>query len=394
MFRPISLAQIVVLLLLSIALPSRAEEPADAGAESVATPTVRTATEIADPATLDGRFNPSTTLMPGFASLISGGADTPVPQRALPRVRPEWPGFKRARLSPDEPPSQQELDDRYGFQHPKCNPRWGAVYPGLGALCAGRDTEGKLLFGVATAELATGLTVGAISGFGSTAAELPLLGFGDLFTGVTIEASLRVQRSLRLPYVPQETLADDFSAPFRPEVLKQPDVYLGIIGLVAAGYLFEQYVDGPLSTQTQGQRPVIFGKTLNPSVGYPIATAIGVGLFSQVATAEEVAFRGMVQSGLTRSYGEIPGWIGGSLIFGLFHASNVIFLPSNQRVDYLTHGVPFITIVGSYLGFTYMNHNYSLSSSIAVHFWYDLLIEGISFILDPKNSPLAFSYAF
>jgi membrane protease YdiL (CAAX protease family) len=394
MLSPASLVQLAVLLLLATALPARADEPVDAGIDIVAAPTVGTATEIVDPSILDGGYHPSPTLKPGLASLLSSDSDKPVPQRALPNVRPEAPGFKRARLSADEPPSQQELDDRYGFQHPQCNPRWGAVYPGLGALCAGRDTEGKILFGVATAELATGLTVGALSGFGSTAAELPLLGFGDLFTGVTIEASLRVQRSLHLPYVPQETLADDFAAPFRPEVLKQPDVYLGIIGLVAAGYLFEQYVDGPLSTETRGQRPVLFGKTLNPSVGYPLATAIGVGLFSQVATAEEVAFRGMVQSGLTRSYGEIPGWIGGSLIFGLFHASNVIFLPSNQRVDYLTHGVPFITIVGSYLGFTYMNHNYSLSSSIAVHFWYDLLIEGISFILDPKNSPLAFSYAF
>ena len=307
---------------------------------------------------------------------------------------PGPPGLPRARLFASEPPTQQELDDRAGFARPSCNPRWGAAFPGLGALCTGRETEGELVLGIGALELGTGLVVGALNGFGTSAAEVPLLGFGDLFTAVAFDENLRVQRARRLPYVPQETLADDFSAPFRPDVLRQPDVFLGILGTVGIGILFEQYLDGPLPTQSRGQRPRLFGYDVNSSVAYPVSTVIGVGLFSQVAVAEELAFRGTIQSGLTRSYGEIPGWLAGSLIFGLFHATNIVFLAPDQRVDYLTHGVPFITLVGSYLGYTYMHHQYSLAPSIAVHFWYDFLIEATAFILDPKNSPLAFSYMF
>ena len=313
---------------------------------------------------------------------------------ALDRAQRGLPGLPSARLSADEPPSQRELDDLKGFKQGRCDGRWGLLFPGVGAWCGGRDTEAEWLFNAGVVELGTGLTMARLNGITSASAEVPLLGFADLFTAAALDTSIRAARARRLPYTPEETIGEDFSAPFRLDVLRQPDVYLGILGTVGLGILFEQFVDGGLSTQTYGQRPRLFGNNVNPALAYPGATLIGVGLFSQVAVAEELAFRGTIQSGLTRSYGEIPGWLAGSLIFGLFHATNIVFLAPDQRVDYLTHGVPFITLVGSYLGYTYMHHQYSLAPSIAVHFWYDFLIEATAFILDPKNSPLAFSYMF
>ena len=64
----------------------------------------------------------------------------------------------------------------------------------------------------------------------------------------------------------------------------------------------------------------------------------------------------------------------------------------DQRLKYLAVGVPFITLLGSYLGLAYRESRYSLAPSVAIHFWYDLLLEAVSFLGDPKNSPLAVAW--
>jgi membrane protease YdiL (CAAX protease family) len=159
-----------------------------------------------------------------------------------------------------------------------------------------------------------------------------------------------------------------------------------------AGIAVSQVLDGPVDTHNLGTRPVLFGHTVNSAVGYPVATAIGVGVFEQVAIAEESAFRGVLQSGWARTSGEERGWVYGSLTFGLLHATNVLFIDPSQRAKYLAVGVPFITLLGGYLGKAYQWSDYSLAPSVAVHFWYDFLIEAYGFFTDPKHSPLALSW--
>jgi membrane protease YdiL (CAAX protease family) len=403
--------------LLGIALPSARAEAAlgdvdaaallaDAGAVTLAD---AGAAAVVDAGLADAGAAPLADA--GFAPLVDGGAPfAEVKVRAppsaaaesidsiapiVPDLRPLEPeGLPRARLTHDEPPTEREVNDLASLRHPDCNPALGSLFPGAGSYCTGHHTEGEVLIGVGALELGTGLAFGFRDGFGTTQAEVPLLAFGDLLTASALDGTVRLQRAKRMLYVPEETLSDDFSAPFRLDVLRQPDVFLGIIGTVGVGVLFEQFLDGGLATTSFKQRPQLFGKQVNPSVAYPVATAIGLGMFSQVAAAEELAFRGLVQSSLTRGQGETAGWLEGSLIFGLFHATNAVFLPADQRVDYLTRSVPYITLVGSYLGYTYMQHNYSLSPSIAVHFWYDFLIEAVAFVLDPKNSPLSYVQVF
>jgi membrane protease YdiL (CAAX protease family) len=124
----------------------------------------------------------------------------------------------------------------------------------------------------------------------------------------------------------------------------------------------------------------------------PVAAAIGVVLFEQVALAEEMTFRGVLQSSLARSLGETPGWLSASLLFGVIHSTNVVFLEGSQRLTYLAVGVPFITLLGTYLGLAYRSSGYSLAPSVAIHFWYDLLLEAAAFVADPKNSPLAVTW--
>ena len=99
-----------------------------------------------------------------------------------------------------------------------------------------------------------------------------------------------------------------------------------------------------------------------------------------------------MQSSLARGSGETRGWIYGSLAFGLVHSSNVLFMPADQRLSYLAVGVPFITLLGSYLGLAYRWSDYSLAPPVAIHFWYDFLVEAAGFVADPKNSPLAVTW--
>lgn len=268
------------------------------------------------------------------------------------------------------------------------------LFPGVGALCGGRNDEGAGLMALGLAELSLGLGAGLTSSFANPSASLPLLAFADLYTATALDGALRAQRARRLPFVPQESVPEVLGAPFDPAVLRDPVVWGGVLGTLSAALLYTRLVDGPFDTRNAGTRPVVFGKTLDSAVGYPLGLAMGAGLFTHVAAAEELAFRGLVQSAAVRAWGEAEGWVAGTLVFGLFHSSNVLFLAPDQRVDYLVKAVPFITLLGGYLGWAYRERGYGLQAPAAVHFWYDFLLEAISFALDPKNSPLAMTFAF
>ena len=259
-------------------------------------------------------------------------------------------------------------------------------------MCRGRKTEGTVLASLGLAELGAAVAGGAANGFSSSSAGVPLIALGDLWTLSVIDVALEEQRAARLSYVPQESLAELARAPFSFEVLSRPSVWAGIAGSLAAGILVSAIVDHGIDTSNAGKRPVIFGREMNSAVGYPLAAAVGVGLFEHVAVAEEMAFRGALQSSWARSLGETRAWAYASLVFGAAHGSNVLFLDRSQRLTYLAVGVPFIALLGGYLGLAYRWNDYSLAPSVAIHFWYDLLIEAFAFVTDPKNSPLALSW--
>jgi membrane protease YdiL (CAAX protease family) len=293
------------------------------------------------------------------------------------------------RLSSEEPPTERETEAAARFADKSCRPPLAAFYPGLGHLSCGKPAEGKALVAAGTVELA-GALAGAIGrGPDSAAAQLPLLAFSDLLVASTFDLILDSQRAERLVYTPAEDLPGLFAAPFDPQVLRDPMVWGGIAGTLAAGLFVSRVVDGPLNTDGFGQEPILFGARMHDSVGYPLAGALGTALFVQVAAAEEMAFRGVLQSGWARTSGETAGWVYASLSFGLVHASNLPFIERGARLKYLYAGVPFITLLGSYLGLAYRYGGYRLSKPVAVHFWYDFLLEAIGFAGDPKHSPLS-----
>ncbi len=256
-------------------------------------------------------------------------------------------------------------------------------------MSCGRSGEGAGLAVAGAAELGAGIAAGLTRGFSSSAAQVPLLGYADLLTASTMDVVLDAQRAQRLLFVPQETLPEVLQAPFEPRVLAKPAVWGGVLGALAASLLLSRLVDGPLDTRNFGTEPVLFGTQLHDAVGYPLAGAIGAALFAQVAAAEETAFRGVLQSGWARATDETRGWAYASLAFGLLHAGNLPFIDAQDRAKYLYAAVPFITLLGGYLGLAYRDAGYQLSTPVAIHFWYDFLIEAADFLADPKNSPLS-----
>jgi membrane protease YdiL (CAAX protease family) len=298
-----------------------------------------------------------------------------------------------ARTSPDEPSSAEEIAAAEHVRGASCTTALGLLFPGLAQLCLGEHGKAALLGGLAGAEIATAIAVGTqVDDIEHPGVGLPLLAAQDLWLFGLVDASIQKSLAQRARYAPRDSLTDLVAAPFNGEVLKQPAVWAGTLGLLAVGVGVSWLVDDPDASQA-GEDPDVFGHEVDRALGYPIGLGTGALLFGHVAIAEEVAFRGVLQSGLARGMGEGAGWVTASLLFGLAHAPNAWLLPEEERRDYLIYGLPVITVAGGYLGWLYRRTGYGLASPVAAHFWYDLALTMTFFVVDPKNSPLSASVA-
>lgn len=267
------------------------------------------------------------------------------------------------------------------LRDPGCNALlWSLVWPGLGQVCSGRPTEGAVLASLAATEaaVATGTWLhqareGVEQPWERPQVMVPLIGLQDLWVYGVADVLLDRQRRRGLSFAPGDSLADLATAPFRPAVLSRPSVWGGILGTLGIA-LALSYATGELEPRAGNSEPVVFGRRFDAAAGYPLAAATGAGLFTHVAIAEESVFRGVLQSGAARRWGEWPGFAVGTLIFGATHLLNVMVMEPGDRLRYATRDVPFITAVGSYLGLAYMWDDYSLAEPVAIHFWYDLLL--------------------
>ncbi len=295
-----------------------------------------------------------------------------------------------ARTSPAAPPSPRELESARVYHEASCAAETGLWFPGLGQFCQHRVAEGVTLTSLGVAELATGAgALIATEDWSHPGVTVPLIAFQNTWIAGYGDALFVEQRSRRRLFVPQDTLSELALAPFNPNVFSKLEVWLGLVGLLGAGLTLSAGVEGGFTTDHLGDDANLFGRRFSPGAGYPLAGATGVALFTSVALGEEILFRGMVQSELARRNGETAGWIGSSLVFGVLHAPNALALPHDEQARYLALGVPFLTLTGGYLGLVYRGNDYSLAPSVAVHFWYDLLISAVGFALDPEDSPLS-----
>jgi membrane protease YdiL (CAAX protease family) len=300
--------------------------------------------------------------------------------------------LQSARLDESEPVMAREKSAEGAVSTHDCDHLYLRLLPGVPQLCLEQQSEGSTMLSLGVAELTTGVAVAIDKNITNPGAALPLVAASDLLLYSATEFRLEQQRAQHLAFVPQDTFSELLSAPFNIDALSSPDVWMGIVGTVGLG-LVASYILERSTFQSigPGQNPNLFGLTVPSAAGYPIGAAIGVGTFDQVALAEETFFRGDLQSSLSRGLGETPGWLLASGLFGAAHAPNALLMSSGQRLPYLAIGVPFISLLGSYLGLTYRWHDYSLVAPVAVHFWYDFTVSAIEFFLQPQHSPLSAS---
>jgi membrane protease YdiL (CAAX protease family) len=202
---------------------------------------------------------------------------------------------------------------------------------------------------------------------------------------------LRGDAGYRYPVSP-EGLTELVTAPVRPSVLRRPWFWAGLPLMLGAAVSFTLLIapddlGEDVRSLTDGGGVWFLGRHYRTGPGVLLGEAYYAGLFLPVGVGEEALFRGALQPALTEWLGLWPGWAVTSVIFGGVHLFNFVGEPGGLATA--AAAVPFLTLVGSYMGLTAIQTGFRLETSVALHFWYDFLISTISFVADPDHQPFA-----
>jgi membrane protease YdiL (CAAX protease family) len=289
-------------------------------------------------------------------------------------------------------PAPIEVDAAERIAARKCPPGIGIVFPGVGPLCDGREAEGAALMAVGATDVAAAVAIPlAHGGAYAGGVTLPITWLQNAYVTTWARPALDRQLARKALYVPRDDLGELVLAPFNGHVMKRPLVWAGTIALIGGAFLVT-------AAQPDGVAPKAgvnwFGADLPPGIGWPLVTVTEAYTFEHVAVGEEMLFRGMIQSALARGVHPWGGWAISTVIFGAAHLTNVVNMSSEEASAYLRYSLPYITLVGAVLGLAYMDARYSLTSSVAIHFWYDFALSMAATIVDPENSVVAARFSF
>jgi membrane protease YdiL (CAAX protease family) len=337
---------------------------------------------------------------------VRGAAASAIAERRDPSLEPALE--RAAAIDPD--PQTRLLAARGRRQLTAWRKRPGAaaglslLCPGCGHFYQGKHAEGAALLGSTGALLggAYGLIRGHELRLDGTAdsAKVPIgvvlaataqnLWFFSIFDAYRKARVARDDLGYRHK-ISRESLPELVSAPFRPSVLKSPWVWAGVplalLGGALASYLVDRESLEDQPTIFDVKRVNVLGKNLSRGVGYAAGSAYYGSLFTSVGVGEEALFRGVIQTEMEERFGATGGLLISSAIFGAVHAFNFLDDPGTIAV-----AVPVITVLGSGLGLAYQKTGYQLSTSVAMHFWYDTLLSMMAFAADPTHQPFVVTY--
>ncbi len=296
------------------------------------------------------------------------------------------------------------------------SPRWAAglslLCPGCGHLYLGQRSAGLGFLASTVVLLGSGLGLAASSGIADDPAGEPHfknargpvglellfaaqnLWMYSIFAAYRDARIAREDRGYRYPSS-DESLATLVSAPFRPSVLRRPWFWAGLPLMFGGALALTWFADRPLFDRdhrslSDGKGVRFMGGRFGTLPGASLAEAYFAALFLPVGVGEEALFRGVLQPSLSESLGPWGGWVAASLIFGAVHIGNFLGPERESTGSELRKAalaIPFITMVGSYLGFVSLKTHRQLATSVALHFWYDFLLGTASFVADPDNQP-------
>jgi membrane protease YdiL (CAAX protease family) len=279
-----------------------------------------------------------------------------------------------------------------------------ALLPGGGQLYLGNTIQGAALLGTTAALIvgAVSLTSGhdvTIDG-ASDSAQVPVgiamifaaqnLWFYSIFDAYRDARVLRDDYGYRHP-ITRESLPKLISAPFDPRVLSSPWVWAGVPAALLGGLGFSylanrgDFANGPSIFDVK--RVNVLGHDFHRGTGFAAGSAYFASLFAGVGVGEEALFRGVIQTELEERLGPTRGLFAASAIFGAVHVFNFVQDPKTALI-----AVPVITVLGSSLGLAYQRTGHRLSTSVAMHFWYDTLLSMTAFAADPTHQPFVVSY--
>ena len=277
--------------------------------------------------------------------------------------------------------------------------------PGCGQMYLRNTGEGAAYLGTTVSLVGAGLVLAADGGVslsgqptsaGQPIALLLLASAQNLWTYAIFDA-YRDARVLRgdagyKHSISRESLGDLALASFNPSVLKSPWVWGGVPAMLGAGLFFSYLISPSAFTD----HPSIFdvnevnflGRRMSPGAGYAAGLGYYGALFVPVGVGEEALFRGLIQTELGERFGTWGGLAIASVIFGAAHIGNFVEDPATAA-----KAIPFLSVLGSTLGLAYIQTEYKLATPVAMHFWYDFLLSGVAFAIDPQNQPFTVQYA-
>ncbi len=276
--------------------------------------------------------------------------------------------------------------------------------PGCGQIYRGNTSEGVAQLGASLALL--GASVALLSGEelnldgSATSRKVPIgivtaiagqnLWFYSIFDAYRDARIARGEEGYSHP-ITRESLADLAAAPFKPSVLKSPWVWAGVPLALGGGILASYLVARDEIADARSIGEVDRVNFLGYRMSRPLGFAAGVGyfatLFTPVGVGEEALFRGLIQTELEERFGTWGGLAVSSAIFGAVHFANFFNDPGAGAI-----AVPVISVLGSSLGLAYIRTGHKLSTSVAMHFWYDTLLSAAAFAADPENQPFVVQY--
>jgi hypothetical protein len=300
-----------------------------------------------------------------------------------------------ARTSADEETRPREADAKERLAHKRCSLGLAWTFPGVGQHCANEPVEGTVLASLAGAQAAAAITSLAVDE--KATQGITVVTLQDLWVYSLTKVTLDKHLANEDEYTPQDTLGELALAPFNGRVMRRPELWAGLPLAIAAGFAVGAIIDGPGHRDYHFFRdsPRLFGQPVTAGAAYPLAGLSYAFEMEQVAIAEETLFRGSIQSDIARACGEACGWAVGAAVFGGFHAFNALFIDDEgEKKRYLAVGIPFLVLMGQYLGGIYWGESYTLTGSVAAHFWYNMAISMIGYAADPRGSPVSGSMAF
>lgn len=174
-------------------------------------------------------------------------------------------------------------------------------------------------------------------------------------------------------FAPRQELSDLLLAPYRPDNLFSSEV-LPVLGLLILPYLNSD-VFYRVSQYFQRSKVNFFGAQVSPWAGLGFALLTSVAIVTANATWEEIYFR----DSMLRSSGlEVS-----SFAFGSAHLGNIIY--PDRSVSETILQTFSATAFGYYAAFVTKNNHYNIQKAISMHFWNNVLINTLNYLIDPEN---------